>query len=127
MIPMSVAELLDTLAHTPDLHGAACRGHPELFDVERNDHEAIEAAQAICASCPVLGACRAWLRSQPAELRPCGVVAGRYVAPPRLPRADYSLRVCAECGRGFMAKRWDARLCSAVCRMYASRAGRLLV
>jgi len=39
MIPVMVAELLDTLAHDiPDLHGAACRGHPQLFDVaDRHD------------------------------------------------------------------------------------------
>ena len=39
MIPVMVAELLDTLAHDiPDLHGAACRGHAALFDVaDRHD------------------------------------------------------------------------------------------
>lgn len=51
-----VSELLDTLAHgIPDLHGAACRGHPELFDADRHGHQAITAAKAVCASCPVLG------------------------------------------------------------------------
>jgi len=45
MIPVIVAELLDTLAHDiPDLHGAACRGHPQLFDVaDRHDTQAITA------------------------------------------------------------------------------------
>src|SRR6478672_9692754 len=38
-----VAELLDELAHAiPDLHDAACRGHPEVFDVaDRHDTQAI--------------------------------------------------------------------------------------
>ena len=67
MIPVIVAELLDTLAHDiPDLHGAACRGHPEVFDVaDRHDTEAIAAAQAVCASCPVLRDCRAGTSSLP--------------------------------------------------------------
>jgi len=34
-------------------------------------------ALAICASCPVLGACRAWFESLPAAEAPYGVVAGR--------------------------------------------------
>jgi hypothetical protein len=118
---VSLAELLDDLARAiPDLAGAACRGHADLFDVARTDRAAIVKAKTICASCPVLDDCRAWLADQPATLRPCGVVAGRYVAPPPRGRRLFSLRVCAECGRGFMAKRWDARLCSAVCRMRAS-------
>jgi hypothetical protein len=46
-----VAELLDTLAHDiPDLPGAACRGHPEVFDVaDRHDRQAIAQAKALCA------------------------------------------------------------------------------
>ena len=56
---MSVAELLDQLAHAPTLRGAACRGRPELFDADRNDRDAIAAATAVCASCPVLRDCRA--------------------------------------------------------------------
>jgi hypothetical protein len=118
---VSLAELLDDLAHAiPDLPEAACRGHADLFDVARTDRAAVAKAKAICASCPALDDCRAWLADQPAALRPCGVVAGRYVAPPPGGRQLLSLRFCAECGRGFMAKRWDARLCSAVCRMRAS-------
>ena len=47
MIPVIVAELLDELAHSlPDLPGAACRGHPELFDVaDRHDHQAVAQAK----------------------------------------------------------------------------------
>jgi hypothetical protein len=46
-----IAELLDELAHDiPDLHGAACRGHPELFDVaDRHDRQGTAQAKALCA------------------------------------------------------------------------------
>jgi hypothetical protein len=81
-----VAELLDELAHgIPNLHGVACRGHPELSDVaDRHDQQVIAQAKAVCVSCPVLRDCRRWLASLPRAARPCGVVAGRYVAPPTL-------------------------------------------
>jgi hypothetical protein len=80
-----IAELLDTLAHDiPNLPGASCRGHAELFDVAGRHDPAVERAKAVCASCPVLGDCRRWLASLPRLARPCGVVAGRYVAPPKL-------------------------------------------
>jgi Transcription factor WhiB len=85
MIPV-IAELLDTLAHDiPNLPGAACRGHAELFDVaDRHDTQGIARAQAVCASCPALRDCRRWLAGLPRLARPCGVVAGRYVPPPKL-------------------------------------------
>ena len=88
MIPVIVAELFDELAHgiIPRLPGAACRGHPELFDVAgQHDRDAIAQAKAVCHACPVLRECRAWLRSLPKPVRPCGVVAGRFVAPPKPP------------------------------------------
>jgi len=48
MIPV-IAELLDELGRSnslPDLHGAACRGHPEVFDVaDRHDRQAIAEAK----------------------------------------------------------------------------------
>lgn len=79
---VSVAELFDTLTHgIPDLHGAACAGRPELFDVADRHDPTAQAAKAICATCPVLGACRQWLNSLPRWGRPCGIVAGRYVSP----------------------------------------------
>jgi hypothetical protein len=42
-----IVELLDELAHgIPDLHGAACRGHAQLFDVaDRHDHQAVAQAK----------------------------------------------------------------------------------
>ena len=79
-----IAGLLDELAHAiPDLHGAACAGRPELFDVDRDDPR-VEEAKALCSGCPVLRDCRRWLAGLPWYRRPCGVVAGRYVPPPRL-------------------------------------------
>jgi hypothetical protein len=82
-----IAELLDTLTHgIPDLRGAACRGHPELFDVDRHDPR-IEEAKALCADCPVLRDCRAWLASLPRSRQPSGIVAGRYIPAPKPPPA----------------------------------------
>jgi hypothetical protein len=111
---VSVAELLDELAHgIPDLHGAACRGHPEVFDVaDRRDRQAIAQAKTVCASCPVLDTCRAWLVSLPKPVRPCGVVAARYLPPPTL-RPTYEPRLrepsCVDLAivwlRGYLAER----------------------
>ena len=109
-----IAKLLDELAHgIPNLHGAACRGHAELFDVaDRHDHQGIAQAKALCASCPVLYGCRAWLVSLPKPVRPCGVVAGRYVAPPKLrpayeprPQALSSRARAADWLRAYLAQR----------------------
>ncbi len=106
--------MLDTLARDiPDLHGAACRGRAQLFDVaDRHDRQGIARAQAVCASCPVLGDCRAWLAGLPRLARPCGVVAGRYVAPPKLrpvyeprPRAPSSRDRATDWLRGYLAQR----------------------
>jgi len=109
-----VAELLDELAHDiPDLRGAACRGHAEVFDVaDRHDTQAITAAKALCTACPVLGACRRWLSGLPRYQRPCGVVAGRYLAPPTLrpvyeprPRGPSSVDLATDWLRGYLAER----------------------
>jgi hypothetical protein len=114
MIPVIVAELLDELAHgIPDLHGAACRGHPQLFDVaDRHDTQAIAQAKTVCASCPVLRDCRAWLAGLPRYQRPCGVVGGRFLPPPRLrpayeprPRAPSSRDRATVWLRGYLAQR----------------------
>jgi Transcription factor WhiB len=75
----------------PDLNGAACAGRSDLFDlrpVDSDDHSYREAL-ALCARCAVLGACRAWFASLPAEARPYGVTAGR-IHRPRGPRARES-------------------------------------
>jgi hypothetical protein len=114
MIPVMIAELLDELAHgIPDLHGAACRGHPALFDVaDRHDTQAIAQAKAVCTACPVLRGCRAWLAGLPRYQRPCGVVAGRYLAPPALrpayeprPREPSSVDLATDWLRAYLAQR----------------------
>jgi hypothetical protein len=60
------ASISDTLTGLidPRLFGAACIGHHELFDAER-DHERTPEREArhaaaclICAQCPVIAACR---------------------------------------------------------------------
>jgi hypothetical protein len=86
MIPVIVAELLDELAHgIPNLPGARCAGHAQLFDVaDRQDTQAIAQAKALCASCPALHDCGAWLSSLPRGAKPSGVIAARYVPPPKL-------------------------------------------
>jgi Transcription factor WhiB len=79
-----VAEQLDELAHrVPNLPGAACKGRPSTFDVADRHDPKIEAAQAICRTCPALRDCRTWLDGLPRSERPSGIVAGRYIAPPR--------------------------------------------
>jgi hypothetical protein len=71
----------------PDLTGAACAGRSDLFDLQavHSDDREHRQARALCARCPVLGACRAWFASLPAAERPYGVIAGR-VHRPRGPR-----------------------------------------
>jgi WhiB family redox-sensing transcriptional regulator len=47
---------------------AACRGaDTNLFFPERGDTAAVQAAKAICRSCPVLELCRQHALSHPAE------------------------------------------------------------
>jgi len=75
-------------AGIPDLRGAACRGHPELFGVaDRHDTQAITAAKAVCIACPALRDCRrrlarpakagAAVRCRRAPLRPTAQAAAR--------------------------------------------------
>jgi hypothetical protein len=53
------ASLLGALAAAPDLEGASCVGHAEMFDI--TDDPAVTAVtQRICAECPVLARCRDW-------------------------------------------------------------------
>ena len=75
-------------AGIPDLRGAACRGHPELFGVaDRHDTQAITAAKAVCIASPALRDCRrrlarpakagAAVRCRRAPLRPTAQAAAR--------------------------------------------------
>jgi hypothetical protein len=106
-----VAELLDELAQrVPNLPGAACKGRPSTFDVADRHDPKIEAAQAICRTCPALRDCRAWLDGLPRSARPCGVVAARYIAPPRpsayvpRPRVPSGRELAAVWLRGYLAE-----------------------
>ena len=85
--------LAAAITPVPDLTGAACAGRSDLFDLRpaHTDDRAYREALALCARCPVLGACRAWFTSLPAEARPYGVIAGR-IHRPRGPRSDWSRR-----------------------------------
>lgn len=75
--------LMSAAGGTPYLEGAACRGRPELFDLElKANRELVERAQHMCRRCPALGACAAWIAATPAYLRPAGVVAGELLGPP---------------------------------------------
>lgn len=83
-----ITELLAALAHgIPELPGARCRNHRALFDATCTPagdedtqlvalRQARKAAQAVCAACPALAQCRAWVESLPLSDRPGGVVAG---------------------------------------------------
>jgi hypothetical protein len=75
----TAVDLLHTLATTPNLPGAACVSHRDVFDA-RTDRRAQftnRRAIRICAGCPVLLECSAWISSLPLSERPFGVTAGR--------------------------------------------------
>lgn len=82
----ALAELLDALGAAPALPGACCRGAHELFDKTIHSDRgapntsvstARRKALDICATCPALAACTAWIESLPPRHRPHGVVAGK--------------------------------------------------
>jgi hypothetical protein len=75
----ALADLLDALASGPNLHGAACTTHRDLFDaclVRSAGPDSYAAAAAICDRCPVLAQCAAWVATLPPRARPFGVTAG---------------------------------------------------
>lgn len=82
---LGVVDLLAVvLAGLPVLPGAACREQRVVFAAaEDGDPGAVEAAQAICATCPAVGACTAWLSSLPEADRPLGVVGGQQIEAPQ--------------------------------------------
>jgi hypothetical protein len=79
------------LAGVPDLPGARCRGRADLFEATvgvrpvdgRPTRAELEnartAALCLCATCPALDACRAWLDGLGPARRPRGVIAGQVV------------------------------------------------
>lgn len=76
------------IAGIPDLAGASCKGEAHLFETTIGAHggptkDELQAARTtalrLCASCPALDPCRAWLDGLRPTRRPQGVVAGRIV------------------------------------------------
>lgn len=79
---MSIAQLLATVVMTPDLPGASCVEHREIFDA-CTDRQAGRAysgtydrAVRVCSGCPALSNCRRWVTGLPMNQRPYGVTAG---------------------------------------------------
>jgi hypothetical protein len=83
----SVGLLLPTLADTPNLPGAACVDHRELFDacIERGASLSYPLAIKVCLGRPALTPCRCWVTSLPVGRRPLGVT-GRLVRTGRTKR-----------------------------------------
>ena len=74
-----MADLLAELAAGPNLHGAACArpSTRELFD--SGAPEAVDAALAVCATCPALRPCQRWALSLRPKQRPGPMVGGMIV------------------------------------------------
>ena len=75
-----LADLLGAIAAAPNLHGAACREHPEVFTATMGKAAGrpgvYARAIAMCQACPALAACTTWVDSLPASDRPTGVTGG---------------------------------------------------
>jgi hypothetical protein len=75
-----LADLLGAIAAAPNLTGAACREHRDVFDATVSKAAGRPGVYArairVCTSCPVLTRCSAWVESLPAPQRPLGVTAG---------------------------------------------------
>jgi hypothetical protein len=89
---MSAWQSVSDLLHAaPDLPGAACTGHWELFDStinlntveDRPTKQELEYARAeaplLCKSCEALRSCRAYLNGRRPSQRPPGVIAGQII------------------------------------------------
>jgi hypothetical protein len=81
-------DLLDALRAAPALPEALCKGRHREFDAAPpgTAAEAVaehaKRAKALCATCPELAPCRAWVDTLTALQRPEGVTAGRKYTPP---------------------------------------------
>lgn len=80
-------DLMAALGGIPRLPGARCRARHDMFD-QYDDPGIVEAAIAICHSCPALPACKTWCDSLPPRQRPAGVVAGQVSGTQREERAS---------------------------------------
>jgi WhiB family redox-sensing transcriptional regulator len=82
---LALAQII--VANMPRLENAACAGRWGLFDHHRHKdpHRVTDEASALqlCAHCPALTACKAWVQGLPVWQRPTGVVAGQVVQPPK--------------------------------------------
>lgn len=89
---MTATSLFDAVGLAPSLPGAKCRGRHHLFDAPEpgvdteNTRNSEQRALRLCAECPSLVRCRAWLESLPKSKRPPGVVAGVVHRPQRVGR-----------------------------------------
>lgn len=77
---MNIDGLFAALDGIPDLPGARCRGHENLWDLY-DDLDAADYCVDLCKRCPALAACEHWFDSLPAPQRPYGVVAGKVRRP----------------------------------------------
>jgi WhiB family redox-sensing transcriptional regulator len=77
---MNLEDLLGSLAGTPSLPGAKCKGKSHIWD-QYDCPESIEYALGHCAACPALDACEAYFDSLRPSQRPVGVTAGRVNLP----------------------------------------------
>jgi WhiB family redox-sensing transcriptional regulator len=77
----ALADLLGAISAAPNLRGAACTDHRDLFDATTGKAAGRPGVYArairVCESCPALTACSAWVESLPPSQRPLGVTAGR--------------------------------------------------
>ena len=71
--------LIRIIKPTVPLAGAACTGHPELFDIDATPEQHAQAAE-ICTRCPVAQQCSDWAAAQRKNVS--GVIAGSLMKGP---------------------------------------------
>ena len=80
-------DLAAILSASTNLRDGACVGDWATFDPKGESESPEDAGRrhnraiTICATCPVLAECKAWLAGLPKRQRPSGVIAGRYIPP----------------------------------------------
>lgn len=115
---------------------AACRGHGEvmtardLTDFTRKSRLArqrVAAAKAICAQCPVIDQCRAWVLGEDMDPCPWGVVAGMIPQERNANRRERGVNVAAQRGAANAARcgttsghKRHRRLMEPICPMCAA-------
>ena len=81
--------LIRIIKPTVPLAGAACTGHPELFDLDATPEQHEEATQ-ICGQCPVAQKCAEWAAAHRKSVS--GVIAGSLLKGPHFRRPLYLKR-----------------------------------